>query len=464
MSQLNFGIDKPTAPSSKNEKPEKNEPTVLSVSQVNRLIKRQLEGQFSSVWLQGEISNFTAHSSGHFYFSLKDKNSQISAVMFRGHNSKLKFKPKAGMEVIVKGKLSVYEPRGNYQMFCETMEPLGAGALQQAFEQLKQKLRQEGLFETNHKKQLPLLPKHIALVTSPTGAAVQDMLNVLSRRSKSVRVTVVPCVVQGESAPASIVKGLIQANQMNDVDVIIVGRGGGSIEDLWGFNSELVARTIHSCQKPVISAVGHEIDFTIADFVSDLRAPTPSAAAELVVKNAAHLTDSILLLKQRLVRAFEVKVAQDKKTILSFEKRLTDPRRRLQDLSIRCDELIQRLQQSTKNYFLDKKMKLKVLRQSLKDPADSIDQKKSKLKMLKLKLDQQVQEKLSASRSQLSQSSLVLDSLSPLKVVDRGYAIVTSREGLVIKNAKDVKEKQTLDVKLAKGQLTVQAIEINREV
>lgn len=245
---------------------------VFSVEQLNRLIRQTIEGNINTIWVRGEISNFKPHSSGHFYFSLKDKQSQIKAVMFRGYNSRLKFKPKDGTEVIVRGKISVYEPRGDYQIICEMMEPVGAGALQKAFEDLKLKLKSEGLFDPAKKRPIPLLPRHVAIVTSPTGAAIQDMLNVLSRRNRSVRITLVPTIVQGEAAAPQICEAMKKAFLLPDLDAVIVGRGGGSIEDMWCFNDENLARIIASSPVPVISAVGHEIDFTIADFVADLRA------------------------------------------------------------------------------------------------------------------------------------------------------------------------------------------------
>jgi len=442
---MQFGLDQPVVK-------QKKSPKVLSVSQINRLIKNQLEGEFATVWLQGELSNFKAHTSGHFYFSLKDSGAQISAVMFRGQNSKLKFKPAVGMEVIVRGRVTVYEPRGNYQILCETMEPVGAGALQQAFEQLKTKLRTEGLFDKEHKKALPILPKHIALVTAPTGAAVQDMLNVLGRRSQSVNITVVPCLVQGEAAPANIVSALVKANQIKDVDVIIVGRGGGSMEDLWGFNSELVARAIYACEKPVISAVGHEVDFTISDFVSDLRAPTPSAAAELVVENTESLVETLESYTHRLTRAFNVKIESLKQQVAGLEKRLVDPRRYLQDLTFRLDELMTRLENASVNKINQARLKVKALEGSLKDPKDVIKQKKSELQMLQQKLTQNFNSKIEKLRLKLNTVSVAMDSMSPLKVVDRGYSITTV-DKKVIKKSSQVKKGDEINIKLAKGEI-----------
>src|SRR5262245_16159440 len=322
----------------------KSEPQILSVSDVNRAVKNSLEGQFKLLWLKGEISNFKPHTSGHFYFSLKDSKAQISAVMFRGFNQTLKFRPRDGMEVLVRGKITVYEPRGNYQIFCEVMEPVGAGALQLAFEQLKKKLELEGLFDKARKRPIPAMPKHVAVVTSPTGAAIRDILNILGRRFKGLRVTVVPTVVQGDTAAPSIVRAIELAQRLDDIDVMIVGRGGGSIEDMWCFNDERVARAISSARVPVISAVGHEIDFTIADFVADLRAPTPSAAAELVCRNAQEICERIAMLDKRLAKSLGHSLQILKHKLVGSSKRLVDPKRRLQDLALRCDELSQRLE------------------------------------------------------------------------------------------------------------------------
>src|SRR3984957_18663367 len=306
MEQILMTFDAPSRPDAPPRpaaaQAQRTDPEIWSVSDVNKAVKATLESQYKLLWIKGEISNFKPHSSGHFYFSLKDSKAQISAVMFRGFNQGLKFRPQDGLEVIVRGKITVYEPRGNYQIFCELMEPMGAGALQLAFEQLKKKLQAEGLFEAARKRPLPRLPKHVAGVTSPTGAAIRDILNVLGRRFKGLRVTLIPAVVQGDAAPRSVVAAIELACRLPDVDVMIVGRGGGSIEDLWAFNDERVARAIAASRVPTISAVGHEIDFTIADFVADLRAPTPSAAAELVCRNAAEISDRIQMLSAHLLR------------------------------------------------------------------------------------------------------------------------------------------------------------------
>jgi exodeoxyribonuclease VII large subunit len=415
-------------------------PKVLSVADLNAQIRSLLEGEFPQIWVRGEISNFKPHTSGHYYFSLKDDSAQISAVMFRGHNSKLKFKPENGLEVLIRGKITVYEPRGNYQIFCEYMEPVGAGALQKAFEQLKAKLQAEGLFAPERKRPLPAFPKHIGLVTSPTGAAIRDILNVLRRRFKAAKITLSPAVVQGDAAPESIVNAIQMINQLSDVDVLIVGRGGGSMEDLWCFNDERVARAIAQSKIPVISAVGHEVDFTIADFVADLRAPTPSAAAELVVKNASDLAERIELFKARLVKAMSIELRTLKERALALQKQLVDPRRRLQDLILRADELTLRLENSMLRH-------LEALRQEIPLAMERIKGALQKL--------------LHKKQVRFRELSAQLDALSPLKVVERGYSIVTlAKTKKLIKSTSDLKTGDSVNVTLAEGKFLANVTEI----
>lgn len=398
-------------------------PTVLTVSGINTLLKTQIEDQFASVWVRGEISNFKAHTSGHHYFSLKDDKAQISAVMFKGFNSRLKFNPESGMEVIVRGRVTVYEPRGTYQIFCETMEPVGAGALQKAFEQLKEKLRKEGLFATEHKQKLPTLPKHIGIVTSPTGAAIQDILNVLSRRYKSAQITVIPARVQGDGASREIVRGIELANQSDIFDVLIVGRGGGSIEDLWCFNEEVVARAIFKSKIPIISAVGHEIDFTIADFVADVRAPTPSAAAEIVAQSASELSEKITNQKQRLQKSMQGILQRRAQAVIYLQKRLVDPKRRVEDLVLRCDELSQRLTFAWTRYKKERLMQIRVLQGRLQNPKAILKNKKIQIQSCEQNLKQKMILKIERFKSKSTQATAMLDSLSPLKVLSRGYSI-----------------------------------------
>ncbi|KYG60681.1 exodeoxyribonuclease VII large subunit [Bdellovibrio bacteriovorus] len=430
-----------------------SEPSILSIEQLNVYIKQLLEGQVGMVWVKGEISNFKAHSSGHFYFSLKDPKSQITAVMFRGHNSRLKFKPTDGMEVIVRGRITVYEPRGNYQLMCEMMEPVGAGALQKAFEQLKAKLKAEGLFESSRKKAIPTFPRHIAVVTSPTGAAIRDILNVLSRRAKSIQVTVVPTVVQGEGAAPQICEALKKALKLPGVDVVIVGRGGGSIEDMWCFNDETLARLIASSSIPIISAVGHEIDFTIADFVADLRAPTPSAAAELVAKSSGELVNKVKSLERMLHMSFEKKMKHLREKMLGLSKRLVDPKRRLQDLELRNDDLLNRLEFAMNRLLKERSHRVELLTEKLGSPQDLIDEKRKDLQYLKARTEKALLFSIEKKHARMSRLMGILDSLSPLKVVERGYSIVT-KNNEVIKSANQVKKGDMIDVRLAQGSLT----------
>jgi exodeoxyribonuclease VII large subunit len=439
-----------------------SEPKVLSVSDLNSAIKDLLEGQFALTWVRGEISNFKIPPSGHFYFTLKDSKAQVRAVMFKGHSSKLTFEPEDGMEVIVRARVSVYAPRGDYQIMCEMMEPVGMGALQIAFEQLKKKLEAEGLFAASKKRALPTLPKRIAIVTSPTGAAIRDMLNVLSRRFKGAEVTLIPTSVQGTQATKEIIKAIQMANAVVPAfDVMIVGRGGGSIEDLWCFNEEGVARAIAASKIPTVSAVGHEIDFTIADFVADLRAPTPSAAAELVVKNAADLSDRIKLFERRLRSNVINKLSQIRLKIKSTEKRLIDPRRRLLELIQRCDELVQRLERGMQRQTDDLKRRVESLRLRLGRPDQKLNYAKENLAQFHQRLLNSMREKSKGLRTELEHQMALLDSFSPLKVVDRGYSIV-NKESKVIKSFDQIKVGDKVKVRLSKGSFEAKVINTSK--
>ncbi len=456
--QLKEGADQKEKSNPKKESPTRKSASdrkVLTVSDLNSQIKGQLESNFPRFWLKGELSNFTAHGSGHWYFSLKDNKSQISGVMFRGSNNRVKFKPKTGQEVIVFGRISVYEPRGNYQVYVEHMEPVGAGALQQAFEDLKRKLREEGLFDPKRKKPLPEHPKHIAIVTSPTGAAIRDMLNVLRRRYRSAVVTIIPTVVQGEAAAPHIVKALRAVDTLKNVDVVIVGRGGGSMEDLWCFNDERVARAIVDCKHPVISAVGHEIDFTISDFVADLRAPTPSAAAELVAANSEELLQKLKGLFKYLVQSMDRRLGEKKLELHQVSHRLVDPRRTLQDFIQRNDELFMRMQRVMHSQLRERKIKLEGLYRSMEHPRRQLMRAREQLTSIFQRLQGKVMERLSQQRQRLGQQSALLDSLSPLRVLDRGYALVQKQDE-VVKSVKQIKAGDELKVRLAQGQLDVE--------
>lgn len=434
------------------KKSESSDPKIYAVSEINEAIKKNLEAKYPIIWLKGEISNFKPHTSGHFYFSLKDQKAQINAVMFKGFNQRLKFKPESGMEVIVRGKITVYEPRGTYQIFCETMDPVGAGAMQMAFEQLKKKLAAEGLFDPIKKRAIPDLPRHVALVTSPTGAAVRDMIHVLNRRFKALEITVVPCVVQGDAAPASIVDALTLAQRMSDIEVVIVGRGGGSIEDLWAFNNEAVARAIANCRVPIISAVGHEIDFTIADFVADLRAPTPSAAAELVVKNAGDLVERIQKLNTAIYQSMRHLLELKSQLVLRLGRGLVDPQRNLQDLMLRCDELAVRLSQSMRGSLRESSMVIEIKRQKLKDPQVLMRELQQHLVHVHKQMRVKMQTYLNEQGERAKSLAALLDSLSPLGILARGYSIV-KKDGAVINKTKQLRANDNIDIVLSDGQV-----------
>jgi exodeoxyribonuclease VII large subunit len=393
--------------------PEK--PRHLTVTELTSQIRGVIEPSFGDVWVQGEISNFRPASSGHVYFSLKDQNATISAAAFGWGARKRKFEPKDGMQVLCHGRVTLYAPRGSYQITVDQIEPLGAGALQIAFEQLKAKLAAEGLFEQSRKRRLPEFPVRLAVVTSPSGAAIQDMLNILARRAPHVRVTIIPAVVQGDSAPAQIIRGLELANQHHLGDIVVLARGGGSIEDLWCFNDENLARAIAHSRLPVVSAVGHEIDFTISDFVSDLRAPTPSAAAELVTGHWVDAIGKVRESKIRLVQSMQRDLLTRKTLLSHISARVIGPRDRLREQAQRCDELSMRLERA-----------------------------------FRVRLEKR--------HSTLQQLMGKLDALSPLRVLERGYAITQDKNGNIIRSAAKIQSGQEFQIKFSDGQKQVRAI------
>lgn len=422
---------------------------VYNVEQLNSVIRQTLEGYLGVIWVQAEISNFKPHSSGHFYFSLKDSKAQISAIMFRGHNSKLKFKPHDGLEVIVRGRISVYEPRGTYQIVCESMEPVGAGALQKQFEQLKEKLKLEGLFDSSRKKPIPAYPRHVAIVTSPTGAAIQDILNIMKRRARNVELTIIPALVQGAGASTSLCDSFLQASKL-PVDVIIIGRGGGSMEDLWSFNDEKLARLIAASKIPVISAVGHEVDFTICDFVSDLRAPTPSAAAELVAKSSIEIKQKLSHLDNLIALSIQKLLKIRFQTLFLTSKRLVDPKKKMQDYSFRNDELLSRLEQAIQMYIRHLKKDVQILEKKMISPTETVRRLKNRIEKSQLLLNKTIEFKINKLTYRLKNSMGKLDSLSPLAVVDRGYSLTTKNKKLV-RTIKDIQISDLIEVQLTDG-------------
>jgi exodeoxyribonuclease VII large subunit len=434
-------------------------PVVLTVEQLNKEIRGTLEKRFDTVWVQGELSNFKAHTSGHFYFSLKDSKAQIKAVMFRGSNARLRFKPHDGLEVIMRGRITVYEPRGDYQITVETMEPVGAGALQKAFEQLKAKLQGEGLFDGRRKRALPPFPRGIALVTSPTGAAIRDMLNILARRNRGIPITVVPTIVQGEAAAPKIIEALRQAYRLPNIDVIIVGRGGGSIEDLWAFNNEALARTIVESPFPIISAVGHEIDFTIADFVADLRAPTPSAAAELVVQNVGELNESLLKLNRLLGMSIQRSLNHTRNHLTHLMRRLIDPRKTLQDLVQRNDELLDRLQNAVENQLRRKESKRQLLRGRLHSPDRILRSAHQSVLQQLSRLEAATNKRVMRIDGRLKNAMGRLDAYSPLRTLDRGYALAYQADGTtLVRSVTQIEKDQELKVRVSDGYIQARVI------
>ena len=430
---------------------------IYTVSRLTAEIKSLLEDHYPFVWVSGEVTNFVRAGSGHFYFSLKDENAQIKAVMFRGQTRGLKFLPENGMRLTGLGRISVYEPRGVYQIIFEFLEPQGVGALQVAFEQLKQRLAAEGLFESDHKKPLPAAPRRIALITSPTGAAIQDLLQIMDRRFPNLHIEVLPVRVQGPGAAEEIAGALELANRRSTVEVIIVARGGGSLEDLAAFNTEAVARAIYASRIPVVSAVGHETDFTIADFAADLRAPTPSAAAELVVPLKSELAARCQGLRAALVQAMLGILRERRQTLGQAVRALIDPRKRLQDLRLRLDDFVDRLHRAASRDVQVRRERLswRIEKLSAQSPVKTIKKHKAEVDIMSLKLISLIQNKIKLERSRLDGISGKLSALGPPAVLARGYSITRSLPGgEVVRDSRQVKIGRALQVIIEKGSLT----------
>jgi len=437
---------------------------VYTVSELTAGIKGTLEGTFPAVWVEGEISNLRVPSSGHAYFTLKDEGAQLSAVLFRGRGRRVRFEPEDGMHVLAFGGLDVYAARGQYQLVVELMEPQGLGALQLAFEQLKRKLEAEGLFDDGRKRKLPVYPRVIGIVTSPTGAAIRDMLNIIGRRFGDLRILIAPVRVQGDGAPAEIVQALVNLQEMAELDVIVVGRGGGSIEDLWAFNDETVARAIVACRVPVISAVGHETDFTIADFVADLRAPTPSGAAELVVREKLAVIERLVDLYARLKQAVtaDVTAQRERLEFLARRRVLTDPARALRDLYRRLDDLQGRLRLGLRAGQRQIRHRLALLTQALsaRNPAARISADVALLGQLRGRLVSGAAHGVQASRARFAASVGRLESLSPLAVLSRGYSVTRLPSGALVRSAGQARAGDLLEILLHQGALGARVTEV----
>lgn len=438
------------------------EQRILTVKELNRYIKMKLESDrlLQNVWIRGEISNFTHHSSGHMYFTIKDADGRIKSIMFSSHNQRLGFMPKEGTRVLACGNVSVYERDGQYQFYVTQMQPDGIGSLYLAFEQLKMKLEKEGLFAQERKKSLPRFPQVIGVITSPTGAAVRDIVTTLMRRHPSVSIILFPVLVQGTQAASTIAKAIREMNRMGEVDLLIVGRGGGSLEELWPFNEEIVARSIADSLLPVISAVGHETDFTIADFVADLRAPTPTAAAELAVMHHLELKQQIAYQTQRLRQSLfaQLRAKKERLELLRRSPYFVNPRRQLLQPAERLDRLKEQLVFRMRNRLhqnrdlaagLDRKL-------FIYSPKSQILMAKKRTQNLQHQLLHAMQGLLKTNKQEWMSKVRQLDALSPLKVMQRGYSLVYDEQHRLVKSLKQVQPGDLVEVRLSDGTLDAQ--------
>ena len=450
----------------------------LSVSELTNSVRTTLESRFASVWVEGEISNFKAHSSGHWYFTLKDEGAQLRAKCFRSSNQRIRFRPNDGLHVRARGKLSVFPPRGDYELIVESLDPVGAGALRIAFEQLRDRLQAEGLFAKELKRPLPVFPRRVGIVTSPTGAAIRDILNVLSRRTRTVHILFSPARVQGDAAGSEIARAIWLINQyherakregrINDlVDVLIVGRGGGSTEDLWAFNQEEVARAIRKSAIPVISAVGHETDFTIADFVSDHRAPTPSAAAEIVATREDQICSALEHFNRQLVRLMRFRVVDARTQVQehALSKAFDEVRGRLRNAHTAASAATHELQLLMNEQVKRASQRTNAMVQKL-SPARlqvGVATARSKFETASTASTEAIEAHLRESRERLGLAAASLDALSPLAVLQRGYAIAEDESGKLLRDASTLRVGDRVGVRLAKGRFEAKVSKTSEE-
>ncbi|WP_105103147.1 exodeoxyribonuclease VII large subunit [Microbulbifer pacificus] len=445
----------PVTPLSRSPLPTDGRP-VLTVSDLNREVKQLLEGSVPLLWVSGEISNFAAPSSGHWYFTLKDARAQVRCAMFRGRNQMVRFRPANGREILARARVSLYEGRGEFQLIVEHMEEAGFGALMRQLEELKARLQAEGLFDLARKKALPYLPATIGIITSPTGAAVRDMIQVLGRRYPAANIELIPVQVQGQGAAQQIARAIELAGRLQRHDLLIVGRGGGSLEDLWSFNEEIVARALAACPIPTISAVGHETDTTIADLVADVRAPTPSAAAEIASANAAALSEEIESVRWRLTRATDLLLRHLRQQVQVVGNRIRHPREQLQNRAQRLDHLEIRLRTAIRNRTNGHTLRLEQLRRALTQvhPRHRIERAQVALAQHTHGLHKSALALLQQKREKVLHSAQLLHSVSPLAVLERGYAIVQGDDKQIIRRARDTYSGQRIHTKLAEGEIT----------
>lgn len=431
---------------------------ILSISELNKTVKGLLETEFSLIYVEGEISNFSRPSSGHWYFTLKDEKAQIRCAMFRNQNRSVPFEPKNGQQIVLYGKITLYEGRGDFQIITSSLELSGDGELRRSFERLKASLQKEGFFDQQKKKAIPKFPKKIAVITSPSGAAIKDIFSVVYRRFPALGMTVIPTQVQGEEAVPQIVSAIKTANKQNpSYDLILLSRGGGSLEDLWAFNTEPVAKAIFSSSIPVVSAVGHESDFTISDFVADLRAPTPSSAAEQITPDAEMLKNDILETSDRFIRAARRAIDSRQNELSHLIRRIRHPNSRLNEFAQRLDELERRMLSQVSNLIRIKKSKL--AERKIQSPVQKIQQVKDRVKQLSRIMTQSHATLIKNRQASLSEKSSQLEALSPLATLKRGYAIVSEEaKGKIVRNSDEIAEGEKLRIRLSNGALTAEVV------
>ncbi|AUX94391.1 exodeoxyribonuclease VII large subunit [Mixta gaviniae] len=428
---------------------------IFTVSRLNTTVRQLLEGEMGQIWLSAEISNFTQPASGHWYFTLKDDTAQVRSAMFRNSNRRVTFRPQHGQQVLVRATVTLYEPRGDYQLIVESMHPAGEGLLQQQFEQLKQRLAAEGLFEQQHKQPLPEPARQVGVITSATGAALHDVLRVLHRRDPSLPVIIYPTAVQGNDAPAAIVRAIELANLRSECDVLIVGRGGGSLEDLWSFNDERVARAIFASRIPIVSAVGHETDVTIADFVADLRAPTPSAAAEIVSRNQVELLRQLQSQQTRLEMAMDYYLAQQQRAFTRLQHRLQQqhPQLRLARQQTALFRLQRRLDEALQLRLRNAARQQDRLTQRLnaRQPQGNINRAQQQLQQWHYRLAQAMRQRLGDEKQRFGALAGHLEGVSPLATLARGFSVTQTDGGEVLKTAGQLQPGDTLQTRLQDG-------------
>ncbi|KOC88220.1 exodeoxyribonuclease VII large subunit [Winslowiella iniecta] len=438
---------------------------IFTVSRLNTTVRKLLEMEMGQIWLSAEISNFSQPSSGHWYFTLKDDGAQVRCAMFRNSNRRVTFRPQNGQQVLVRASITLYEPRGDYQLIAESMQPAGDGLLQQQFEQLKQRLAAEGLFDQQFKQPLPDPARQVGVITSATGAALHDVLRVLHRRDPSLPVIIYPTQVQGADAPASLVRAIELANQRGECDVLIVGRGGGSLEDLWSFNDERVARAIFASRIPVVSAVGHETDVTIADFVADLRAPTPSAAAELVSRNQIERLRQLQSQQQRMEMALDYYLAQKQRAFTQLHHRLQQqhPQLRLARQQTSLFRLQRRLDDAMQSRLRQSLRQQERIEQRLaaQQPQGRLHRAQQQLQQWQYRLQQGMQSQLSRDKQRFGTLAAQLEGVSPLATLARGFSVTTAGDGQVVRKTRQIKRGDTLKTRLDDGWVESQVTRVS---